>query len=161
MLPQLLWLAAGLQAQVQGPARARAVPPDDRRTAVAPFKGSRFCEYDRIMAGPGQSGFVVWAGDNFSITGLREMLPPSAMLFGRLSSGPNGADQLFTLGGQGLRLFPIRWSTQGDKLYVRVRERRGRIASVSPDGTLLPGEAELAPAWKFVDFQASSYGNVD
>ncbi|HEX6260032.1 MAG TPA: alpha/beta hydrolase [Woeseiaceae bacterium] len=160
MIATMLWLAASLAVYEDAPP-VRVAAADERRATIKPFSGSRYCAYDRIMVGPGQSGFVAWANDSFSITGLRAMLPPSEILFGRLALAPGDSDKLFTFGGQGLRLFPIRWSKQGDRLYVRVREPRGRIATITPDGQLLPGEFELAPSWKYVDIQASSYGDIE
>jgi hypothetical protein len=112
------------------------------------------------MVGPDGQELAVWENDARFILGIRSMLPPSSVILGRMNNPQSSSeDRFFVYGGQGLRLYPIRWSTTGDRLYIRVREPQQRIIAINASGNRL-GEAALASEWKLTDIMAIKHGDV-
>ena len=155
----LLMIAVVGSIPTAGP--AAGLLPDRRTPTVRPFSLSQTCDYDRLMVGPDGSQVVIWAGDARQILGERRMLPPSSVVIGRLHPSMNSKeDKFFIYGGAGLRLFPIRWSQSGDRLFVRVREPKQRILTVGADGEPSLDESPLAQEWTLTDLTAISHGEI-
>lgn len=134
---------------------------DRRQPEVRPFQLSTLCLYDRVMIGPNGVEVAVWPNDGRDILSIRQMLPPSDVIVGRMNDPIDSSeDRLFTYGGAGLRLFPIRWSRNGDQLYVRVREPRQRILSINAEGKPNPEEIQLALEWNLTDISAITHGDT-
>jgi len=135
-------------------------PVDTRNPQAKPFWATSRCFYDRVLIGPGGNDVTVWENDARNILGARRMLPPSNVIVGRMY-GPDDLreDSFVLLGGSGLRLFPIRWSSEAGRLYVRVREPRERIFAVDPTGRKLE-ETPLSSKWRFTDVKATTHGDV-
>ena len=134
--------------------------PDTRRPDLRPFQLAGRCSYDRVMVGPDGHQVVAWRNDARNALGLRLMLPPSKVIVGRMyPMGHSSADSFSIVAGAGLRLFPIRWSTSGDRLYIRVREPRSRILAISTEGRLLE-ELPLPLQWASTDINAITHGGI-
>ena len=129
--------------------------------AARPYRGTNVCTYDRIMAGPDGTQFATWPNDGRYILGLRGRIPPSAVIVGRMHDpARSAADRFHAYAGGGRRLFPIRWSADGGRLYVRLREREQRILSFDADGGAAGDAGPLDPRWRLFDINAVSHGGI-
>jgi hypothetical protein len=133
---------------------------DARHPATHPFELTPRCFYDRVMVGPDGNEVAVWQSDARKMLGLRRMLPPSSVLVGRMYGPETSQEKLFIYTGAGLRLFPIRWSKNGDRLYIRVREPQERIIAIDPAGRPI-AKTSLAPQWRDTDINAITYGDIN
>lgn len=134
---------------------------DERFARSRPFRiENKFCIYDRVTAGPDGHQLAVWFNDARNLLGERSMLPPTQLIVGRIyGPGESKRDALHIYGGSGLRLFPIRWSRTGTKLYVRVREPQQRIIAIDASGFQLE-ESTLPPEWSAMDINAITHGDL-
>jgi len=132
-----------------------------RQAEPHPYSGTANCTFDRVLLGPSGTEVAVWPDANRSIIGLRRFSPPTEVIVGRLH-GPQqrSRDRLFSYHGGGLRLIPIRWSNEGDRLYVRVREREQRVVAFTAEGAAVADIIPLDATWTRIDLNAVSHGDV-
>lgn len=133
---------------------------DLRRAVSRPFHSDNsYCIYNRLAAGPNGREVAIWFEDR-SLLGERQMLPPTRVIVGRIHPpSKSDANELFVLGGAGLRLFPIRWSLDGTRLYLRVREPQERVIAIDVMGRQLL-ERPLGPEWRATDIGAIKHGDL-
>jgi pimeloyl-ACP methyl ester carboxylesterase len=152
----LAFVSSGGAAQEMS-ARLAAVIPQPYEAASYP------CTFDRVMAGPGGVEFTVWLQDAVSVLGNRTSgLAPGMVVLGRMhDASQRRSDRLVSYSGGGTRLYPIRWSPTGDRLFVRVREQNQHIVTMTADSAPLGDAGPLDNSWRLIDINAVSHGGVD
>lgn len=144
-----------------------AAPPahgadDDRKSPYPPIRLNETppqgCGFNRIMVGPSGSEIAVWGSERAHLLAPRTPPPFAELAVGRMhDKGSGGVDRLLMYNGPDLTI-PIRWASDGRILYARAT--RDRIVAIDADGSRVEERGWLDAAWKFVDFRATTHGDL-
>lgn len=148
-----LALAAAPATQAGADGRASPYPPI--RLDERPPQG---CGFDRVMVGPSGSEIAVWGSERGHLLAGRTPPPFAVLAIGRMhDQGSDRHDRLLMYNGPDLTI-PIRWAAGGRTLYARAT--RDRVLSIDADGGRVDERGSLDPAWKYVDFRATTHGDL-
>lgn len=149
-----------LLAVAAGAAASKPLATDERTPGVSSYRGTLNCRFDRILAGASDFALAVWINDKRSILGTNRV-PPNEIIVGRMHDSDRAAsDRLFAYSGEGLRLFPVRWSSGGKDLFVRIHEQDQRLITVDADGGAPAAVGTLNAAWGRVSLVPASHGDA-
>ena len=134
---------------------ARKSPYPPIRLQETPPEG---CGFNRIMVGPSGSEIAAWGSERAHLLALRTPPPFAELAVGRMHDRASGkTDRLLMYNGPDLTI-PIRWASDGHRLYARAT--RDRIVAIDPDSSRVEERGSLDGAWKYVDFRATTHGDL-
>jgi pimeloyl-ACP methyl ester carboxylesterase len=148
-----LALTAATPAQTATDAR-KSPYPTIRLTEMQPER----CGFDRIMLGPSGTEIAVWGSERAHLLAARTPPPLGLVAVGRMGDrNQSDTGRFLMYFGPDLTI-PVRWSTDGKTLYARAT--RDRIVAFTPDSNQADERGALDAAWKYVDFRATSHGDL-
>ncbi|MEA3010925.1 MAG: Prolyl oligopeptidase family [Sphingomonadales bacterium] len=110
------------------------------------------------MVGPSGSEVAAWGSERGHLLATRTPPPFGLLAVGLMhDKGSDQSDRLRTYWGPDLTI-PIRWASAGGTLYGRAT--RDRIVAIDADTGRVEERGLLDPAWKYVDFRATTHGDL-
>lgn len=132
-----------------------------RQLRATEYHGDGNCSFDRVLASPVAGRVAIWTADDRNVLGSRTAgLLPSSILVSNSSRTEAGSVVLREYAGSGLRAFPVRWSADGSRLHIRIREREQRLVEIDAAAGTLAELGGIDAAWARVDLAAIRHGDV-